>query len=86
MKIQIQNYLGHDILTLSYNEKNVNVSKDRIKEIDDISTKFGYNITIDLDKDCKPYLMVKCMNIDNSEEYAKTQLLNLISELNKTFL
>ena len=86
MKIQIENYFGNDILTLVYGEKNANVSTEVIKEIENISSKFGYNINIDIDKDCKPYLILQEVNVDNTKEIAKTELLNLVSELNKTFL
>jgi len=87
MKVLIENYFGNDVLTLNFYELDVNISDERLKTIGSISNKFGYGVAdIDSDEDNLPYIRLQEDNIDNSEKVVKTELINLVTELNKTFL
>jgi len=87
MKIQIENYFGNDILTLIFHEKDVKIDEKIAKEVEKISIKFGYNVAdIDVDDDDRLYLRLQEVNCDNSEVVAKTDLLTMVFELNRTYL
>lgn len=87
MKIQVENYYGNDILTLVYNEKDTVISGERMGEIDALANHFGYDVA-DLDTDENGHQMIRVQeaNVDNSEDNARQDLLNMVTALNKKYL
>jgi len=87
MNIQIENYFGNDIMKLDYCQKNKEVPGERIGEVESIVEEFGYNVAdVDVDENGIDYIRVQEVNVDNSEEQGRKDLLSMISKLNETYL
>jgi hypothetical protein len=87
MIIQIEDYFGNDIVKLNFCLKDNEISKERFKEIEEISLSNGYSVAdVDLDEEDLMFVRVQQTNVDNSEEDEKKELLALINDLNIHFL
>ena len=87
MKIQIENYFGNDVLTLNYNQLDVEISKSRMTAVGILASTCGYDVAdIDTDENGHQYLRVQEVNVDNTEAEGRKDLLELIHKLNLHFL
>ena len=87
MKIQIENYFGNDVLTLVFNQLNVEISKSRMTAVGTLASTCGYDVAdVDIDKDGHQYLRVQEVNVDNTEAEGRRDLLQLVTKLNIHFL
>ena len=87
MNIQIENYFGHDILKLDYCQLDKVIYKERQKLVETIANKYGFNVAdIDEDDNGIEYIRLQQVNVDNSEEQERADLLKLVAKLNTHFL
>jgi len=87
MKIKIENYFGNDVLTLVYNELHTEISKSRMTVVGTIASTCGYDVAdLDTDENGHQYIRVQEVDIDNTEEEGRKNLLQLASKLNTHFL
>lgn len=87
MNIQIEDYYGNDVIKLNYCLKDKVISDTNIKYVDSIASNCGYNVAdIDCDEDGIDYIRLQQVNVDNSKEQEKKELLLLINMLNTQFL
>jgi hypothetical protein len=86
MIIQIEDYFGNDIIKLNFCFNDNEISKERTKEIEEISLSNGYSVAdVDLDEEDLMFIRIQKSNVDNSEGNKK-ELLALINDLNIHFL
>lgn len=87
MNIQIEDYFGNDVLKLTFCLKDKVISKDRATAIGIIASTCGYDVAdVDTDENGIDVIRVQQVNVDNSEQEEKKDLIKLVTKLNTHFL
>jgi len=87
MNIQIENYYGNDVIKLNYCLKDKQISKGNITVVGVLASNCGYDVSdVETDDNGIDFIRVQQVNVDNSEEQEKKDLMELINKLNTHFL
>jgi len=87
MNIQIEDYFGNDVMKLNYCLKDKQISKGNITVVGVLASNCGYDVAdVETDENGIDFIRVQQVNVDNSEEQEKKDLLELINKLNKVYL
>jgi len=79
MKIEIENYFGCTILLLVF-AMSMTVNEDKLVEV---ATKHGYDLA---DKEDDNHYRIQQVNVDNTEEDEKNDLIALVNDINNFML
>lgn len=87
MNIQVEDFFGNEVIKLNYCLKNKVITDDNIRIVSQIANKCGYNLEeLNSDKDGIDFIVLRQVNVDNTESEEKKDLMKIINELNYCFL
>lgn len=86
MKIKIEDYFGSDVLTLDFKLKDKEIKSDIVTTIEDTGNTYGYNVADVDEDDNEEYLRLQQINVDNTKEEERKDLIKLVNELIIKFL
>ena len=87
MNIVIEDYFGNDVLKLDFQLRDKVITDGNIKAVGILSSICGYDVAdVDCDDNDMDYIRLQQVNVDNSEEEGRKDLLLLINKLTKHFI
>jgi len=87
MNIQIEDYFGNDVMKLNYCLKDKVISDGIVTVVGVLASNCGYDVAdVETDENGIDFIRVQQVNVDNSQEQEKKDLMELINKLNTRFL